>query len=358
MNLEENLRAAVRDLAADAPSVHDLAAVARRRGRRLRRRRQAGLGAAALALVAVAVTPYAVLHRDAPTPAPMHTQGVPAQWWQTPYRLPGGMIVTALSKRDVGGVDVPGGTTVRDGNVLLNRDTGQYVVLPGSYYTVYGSPAGEHALAANDSGGSGIIDAQGSRGIWMDVSIDPRWSSDGSRILFATEQGFAVMDAASGAIKRHAVPEVTQLCPDDCTFSWLPGDREVALALVDPTVEQSEDKPDTIKDIAIYSVATGERLRTLPVAGVPIGQDAWSPDGRSVLVQTQAFTGRPKRIVDVATGRTLGTVPGQNVHFLRDGRILSLTDEVASLYDGTGKLLQQQTLPPDFKDRTASIGTP
>ncbi|MGX6607877.1 TolB family protein [Micromonosporaceae bacterium Da 78-11] len=358
MNLEDTVRAAVHDLAEDAPPAHDLATVARVRGRRLRRRRQTGLGLAALALIAVTVTPYAVLHRDAPAPTPLQTQSVPTEWWQTPYRLPGGMIVTALTRKDVGAVDVPGGTTERDGNVLLNRETGRYTVLPSSYYTVYGAPAGEYGMAANGTGGSGIIDAKGGRGIWMDLSFEPRWSSDGSRILFTTDEGFAVMDAATGKIRRQALPAAIQRCPDDCIFSWLPGDQEVALARVDPDVQQSESKPDKILDIAVYSAATGKRVRIVPVAGVPFGPDAWSPDGNSVLVQDEAFAGRPKRIADVATGKIRGTVPGMNVHFLPNGKILSLTDEEALLYDADGKLLQRQSLPADFKDRTASIGTP
>lgn len=363
MNLEESVRAAVHQLADDAPPAVDLATVARARGRRLRRRRRAGLGALVVALIAVTVTPYAVLRRDAsPDPAPAQSatpapvRSAAGDWWERPYPLPGGAIVTALSRRDVGLVDAPPAKTVRDGNVMLDRRTGTYVVLPASFYTVWGAPAGNRALASNGNGGTGIVEPPGGREIWKDFNIDPMWSSDGSQILFTTEQGFGIIETATGETRRQTTPMT--LCPDQCGFTWLPGEREVAIARRDPGARQSEDRPDKVKDVAIYSVATGRLVRVVPVPGVPAGPNAWSRDGRLVLTRDQSFRGVPTHIVEVATGRTVGTVAGRNVHFLPDGRILSLTDKQADLHDATGRRLATQRLPADFQGRELSIGRP
>jgi hypothetical protein len=130
------------------------------------------------------------------------------------------------------------------------------------------------------------------------------------------------------------------------------------VAQVDPNVAQSEDKADTIRDIAVYDAGTAARVRVLPVPGVPIGADAWSPDGRSVLLQAASPAGGPLRIADTATGRIIGTVPEDTAHFLPGGRILTLSDRTAWLYDATGKPLDQARLPADFGYRTLSVGTP
>jgi hypothetical protein len=68
--------------------------------------------------------------------------------------------------------------------------------------------------------------------------------------------------------------------------------------------------------------------------------------------------GQPNHIVEVQTGRDLGRIPGENVHFLPNGQILSLTEQEAVLYDPTGKKLQVQTLPYEFRGRELSIGRP
>ncbi|GAA2635786.1 TolB family protein [Paractinoplanes durhamensis] len=360
-HIEDTLRDAVRELADDAPRTYGLADVARQRGRRLRRRRRVALVTGAAALVAATITPYAVVHRAAP-PAPVApsppvptVSAIPGQWWTSPYRLPGGAVVTALSKVDVGLVDAPVRKTVQDGNVLLDPATGHYVVLPSAYYTVYGSPRGGHALALNGEGGSGVVDAVGGRGIWMDLSpMGPQWSSDGTKILLTGLTGFSIMDAATGKITDHPIGDFA--CPDECFFTWLPGEREVAIARRDPGVAHDEAKRDPVKDIAVFSVSTGKPTRTVPVAGAPIGPDAWSADGRLVLTYDPAAHSKPIRIADVGTGRILGQIPG-TPHFLPDGRILSLSEGKATLYDRNGKALEAQTLPADFKNREISLGT-
>lgn len=351
MNLEEDVRTAVQDLADEAPAPFDLATVARTRGRRLRRRRRAGYGALAFALVAVAVAPYAALHREATPmqPAPMQpatpapTWSVAAGLWDRPYRLPGGAIVTAIN---VGDADED-----HQGDVLLDRRTGRYVPLPAAGHSIWAAPVGGRAVIDDGRGGIGIIDAAGDHNISQNIAISPVWSSDGTRILFTTSGGYGVMEAATGDIRWRTTP--MDDCSAACTFTWLPDDRQVAIARRDP----AEPNPDVVKDVAIYTADTARLVRTVPVPGDPMRQDAWSADGRLVLVHDRDL-GEPAHIVEVATGRTVGRVPGDAVHFLPDGRILSITEKAAELYDVTGRLLERQVLPIGLRDRELNIGRP
>ena len=337
MNLEDTVRAAVHDLADEAPVPHDLAAAARIRGRRLRRRRRTGFGALALAMAALVGTPY-VLLRGQET-----VEQAAATPWDSPYRLPGGVIVTALGTRNVTE------RTAYDGNVLLDRRTGRYAVLPAGYYTIWGAPVGGRAAVADGRGNTGVVDAGGGGGVWQGIAMDPVWSSDGTRLLFTTDRGFGVMEAATGDVRWRTAP--MERCPDVCMFTWLPGDREVAVA------RRDEKRPDAVKDVAIYAAATGRLVRVVPVPGVPVRQDAWSPDGRLVLALDR-LPGEPVDVVEVGSGRTVATIAGRQVHFLPDGRILSLTDRTAGLYDATGRLLARQPLQDALRDRELSIGRP
>ncbi|MEV0901530.1 hypothetical protein [Actinoplanes sp. NPDC049802] len=366
-NVEDLVGAAVRDLADNAPRPLDLAAAARTRGRRIRRRRRTAIGTAALALTVVAAAPFVIVREQAPDspatppPAPSMSATTAAKgvWEQQPYQLPGGLVVTALTRIDVGS-DNPAGKTLKDGNVALDRVTGRYWALPWDYYTIWGAPAGAGSLVSDGSsnllsvGGEGVLPTPIPGGAELP---GPQWSRDGRRLLDTVHDGYVIRDGVTGRITSRGGGGATATCPDFCYFTWLANGTEVALPRVDPKVPQSEAKPDTIKDIVVYSIATGQRIRTLPVAGVPVDSDSWSPDGRFVMVFDQAFQTRPKHVVDVETGKTVGRIPGTNVHFLPDGRILSIRDTKAEVYDVRGALVESQTLPADFAGRTVSVGT-
>ena len=221
---------------------------------------------------------------------------------------------------------------------------------------VWGAPAGNRAMVSERTGGTGLVTATGGQDSWQGIAMDPSWSSDGSRILFTTAEGFGIVQTATGEVRRHVMP--MSLCADPCEFSWLPNEQEVAIARRDPAVARSADQPDIVQDIAIYSMTSGKLVRVVPVRGVPVGPSAWSRDDRLVLVRDESFGGVPTHIVEVATGRTVGTIAGKNVHFLPNGRILRLTNETAELYDAAGRLLETQTLPADFHGREVSIGQP
>src|SRR5689334_5802871 len=149
--LEDDLRIVVEDLAASAPSLNDMAMVARIRGRRIRRRRQTVLGAAVLVLTGAVVTPYAVLTGPDPAPRPQPVASAPhsaepstattapairQDWWKAPVELPGGIVVTSVGRHarwDEDGQDIPAPETTREGNVALDRATGRYRVFRSGY---------------------------------------------------------------------------------------------------------------------------------------------------------------------------------------------------------------------------------
>ncbi|MBL7261409.1 hypothetical protein [Paractinoplanes lichenicola] len=361
MNLEDKVRVTVHDLADGARFPDDLAAGARQRGRRIRRRRQAGVAAAAVALVASASIPYALLHRDEPAPQPQPqpaaTTSRPIDWGKSPLTLPGKVIVTAVSRIDPRLADVPSA----DGSVVLDRRTGRYVQLPDDYHRVWGAPKVNRAVVSGDRH-LGIIAANGEI-TWTDVTPgpDPQWSPDGTRVLATSGDGFAIIDAASGAVSRHATFDETYACPDECRFTWLPDGKRVAIPVRDITADRSEAKLDMAVKVAIHDASTGKRLETIPVPGAPADQDAWSPDGRRVVLKHTSESGWANRVIfDVETQQILADLGEQDAHFLPDGRLLGFDRPGARvrLYDVRGRVLEEMSLPRSFANRTVSIGMP
>ncbi|MBO3739374.1 WD40 repeat domain-containing protein [Actinoplanes flavus] len=357
--LEDIVGETVRDLAGNAPAPHDLVAVARARGRRLRRRRRVTIGAATLALAVVAAVPFVLIRPErtalpaTPTPAPSATVSQPPRtghWSEQPYRLPGGAIVTALSHKDVGG-DKPYGKTLKDGDVVLDRTTGRYRVVPGQHFTVYGAPVGPHAVVSDDHESLTSV-ASGKKIFTGGYLLDPEWSPDGTRLLITTRAGgYAIWDATTAELTEHPAHAGMSSCSSTCFYTWLPNGQEIAL----PRMDQPRELDSDVEDVVVYSAETGIELRVLPITGVPNG---WSPDGRYALVLDSQYWGNPVRVVDVRTGATVATVRGRGPRFLPDGRLLSVDDNKAALYDIRGNRLESRKLPADFAGRNLSIGVP
>ncbi|MBU2663567.1 hypothetical protein KOI35_08620 [Actinoplanes bogorensis] len=362
MNLEQKVRIVVHDLADRAPNPNDLADVARHRGRRIRRRRQATTGVTVLVLATTAVVPFVVMReqkRDSPqptatTPSPVRTTAAPTAWGNVSVRLPGDMIVTALSRNDVG-VDAPAGRTLATGNVVFDRTTNRYVALRGDYYTVWGATEKNTGVVSDGANGLGIIRGDNSiKWIKVGYKLDPQWSPDGTRLLLSTLKGYAVVEAATGRVTRHETPEAIAACPDDCFFTWQPDGRTIAIAQRDLSVAQSEEKADTIKNVLVYNAGNGRPLATVDVPGVPVSGSPWSPNLRRVLVQTTDGAA----IMDTATGKVVRNIPERNARFTPGGGVLGIGDEFARLYDADGKLYEEMLLPADFSGRTISAGLP
>jgi hypothetical protein len=368
-HLEDRVRTTVADLAAEAPYVTDLAPQARMRGNRIRRRRRMVLGAAVAALAGATLIPYAVLGGNAVTPpvpaasAPAPTELPPApvirkSWWESPVRLPGGFVVTALSRTfgRPGAQPSSTGTTLQDGSVVLDRSTGRYRVLPGSATALLAAPVGLYSAVFAADSRVGIANATtgrvrqfgyGPRSGGNGFASDAQWSPDGTRLMMARSTGIRILDADTGEHQDWNMSGFTNLR----SLTWLPSGTEIAVA--------ASDKWGTTT-IRTYSVDTRKMLRTLPVHGAPVSQNAWSPDGRHVLLFTDDNRTEPRvRVAEVATGETVGTVPSAgSAYFVTADQILVIYDGTAKLYDLSGKLLQKTVLPKEFAGRQISVGRP
>ncbi|BAL93324.1 hypothetical protein AMIS_81040 [Actinoplanes missouriensis 431] len=369
-NLEDNLRDAVLDLADDAPPPHDLAAVARSRGRRIRRRRHATYSALAVALVAVTVTPYTVLRKDTTAPAPATivsqspspapsptTRTLAALEARKPYKLLGGAVLTAMSRTE--NVEVtPGELTEGDTyHVLLDPATGHYEQLVDDYRDVVPGPRGLFAVSGGTDAEKqvNIVTARGEvrrRIPYRPVGDEPQWSPDGSRLLIPTLAGFQIVSLAGGT--EPASQDVSG-CPDYCSYSWLPNGTEIAVPRRED-LPRSEAEPDRMQVLLIYSATTGKLSRSLPLTARPIGTRGWSPDERLVL--TQPLDGGSITLTSTADGSPIAELAGSDGMFLPDGRILTIDDEFVMLYDGQGRVLEEAALPAVFRNLTLEAGLP
>ena len=385
-HLENALRTAVEDLAATAPPAHDLATVARTRGRRIRRRRRAVAGLVAVVLVGGVLTPYAIMEdrRSAPRPVPVAPTPSPSpslispqpgdkvpyvaaagkKWWNEPIALPGGLVVTAVSAKWLNEDQQPA-DTLQEGSVVLNRATGRYQVFPGGYRTFEAAPTGRYLLVQDQQTAHiGIANAITGRVRTLSHGSGSgvQWSADGKKLLLTLNAGgFRVIDAATASATDHLIPESNALCPDYCFFTWLPGGKQVAIAERDPAVPQSETRPDTVLKVVVHDVATGKRVRELPLPGVPAGTEAWSPDGKNVLLMPDATEPDAYRIAEVATGRVLGTIyagRGTPVRFVGNSTVLAIGGRDLYLHDLKGVLKAKLNLPADFTGRDISLGSP
>ncbi|GIE32062.1 hypothetical protein Ait01nite_051070 [Actinoplanes italicus] len=363
-DLEESLRDAVLDLADDAPLAYDLAAVARTRGRRIRQRRRAALSAFVVVMVAAVAVPYVALRREPPQrvvePAPTVTvapsivpRALPEFTVKSPYRLPGGATVSMLT--------LPGADDSKT-YVSLDRSTGRYRQLAFAYDPLGMSPDGRLFAGSTGRGKVRIFDADDRTVDTVDVRMrfdfhsKPEWSPDGSRLLLPTEEGFAVYDVATRSHRVFNRPDIRYFCPDLCYFTWLPNGREVAVAHRDEGVRRTEERADVIKSVVVYSADTGVEVRSIPMTGAPVSTDAWSPDGRSVLIQVQQPDfNTSTRIAGTDTGALRGDPITGRAMFLPDGRILTVGNRYAELLTADGVPLEEMKLPSQFDDVIVTV---
>jgi WD40 repeat protein len=108
--------------------------------------------------------------------------------------------------------------------------------------------------------------------------------------------------------------------------------------------------------VGIRRLADGRELLAIPGAGVPLENVHFSPDGRSVVVNTIRH-GRERQgscqFWNLATGQKTLEVPGEQLYFTPDGRRawvwLSLESGVLDLYDlASGRIEQRFTVAPGW----------
>jgi hypothetical protein len=360
---ENALRTAVHDLADGVRPAPDLAGSALRRGRRLRRRRRAaGAGAAVLAVVGV-LLPFVLLRPD-PVPRPATPPGTPSvtgtpeptrlptpgpDWTTRPLLLPGDRLVVGAAYRNGPGTAF-----------VLDRQTGGYR-RTRSYDGVYPAPTGSFVAVRDQTRPRevGLTDLRTGNLHWYEVGralSGPQWSRDGRRLLLTTHQldhyGFVVL-GTDGTKRTFPVGTQAWSCADFCNFTWTRDGRDVALTLAR---RKDEAAPrDLARGVQLFSVTDGRPTRFLSMPGGPVGPDAWSPDGKSVVVQGQ----HDPLLVDVASGEVVNPLPAADVVWVSDDRLLYRwpygTHHVV-LADPSGRELVRQPLPRDLVEREITIG--
>ncbi|WNM41970.1 hypothetical protein RMN56_11805 [Micromonospora halotolerans] len=357
-SLDETLRAAVRELADGAGPAPDLAARALGRGRRLRRRRRVAAAGAALVAVVAVTLPFVLFRpRPAPppatppvtvTPSPAMRPTPGADWAGKPLVLPGDWVVTRAQ--------VAGGS---GSGMLLDRGRGRYFATD-RYDGIFPAPTGSLVAVRDDDRPReiGLFDLASGKTRWYEVGRAlsvPRWSPDGQRLLFTTHQldhfGFIVLHL-DGTRRAHPVGPLGWPCADTCEFTWMRDGREVALTL---SKRRSESWPrDLAKGVQLLSVDDGRPTRLVTMPGGPAGPDAWSPDGKFVVVQglTEPL------LVETATGRVVNPLPAADVVWVTGDRLLyrrpyGSRDFV--LADPSGRELVRQPLPKQLVDLEVSV---
>ncbi len=366
---------AVRDLAGGADVISDrdrrlLALHASDRAHTLRRRRWAASAAAVLMAAALAAgIPYGIKQLDTGPAPPARPTGAPAA-------PPGVETIIVNSATDP--IELVDNWYVGGNRAILDRSTGLYT--PFRARTVIPSPTGR--WVATDSGnGAGIriYDLTDSSSHLYQTRLlgeglnSGEWSPDGSTLLVTgmimkestvgapapTTIGAGLIDADREEIIYHeiALPELSCVY---CVLTWMPSGTEVALVL--GAEAGLDDVPVT--GIALLELGSGN-VRTVPVAGVPAGTGAWSPDGELVIVASDRVTRygpstERAQIVEVATGEVVGSLPGielKQAQWIDNDRFLTwaamVTGEettpsfraMASLWTRDGELLQRWVLP-------------
>jgi hypothetical protein len=334
-HLDSALRDALAELA-DAPPPSGLAAAAIRTARRRRQIRLAATAVVAALLVAPVIVSSVSSH-DAPV--------------ESPTMEP--LVVTAYS---IG----------REGSLLLDHGTGEYVEMP--YRSVTPSPDGAYALVyAGDNGTLGpvrvgVLDTATGEVRWIEGYVGAGgdspggWSRDGQDLLITQHPdlhgvsgppGFAIVDSETleARFVEHDDIENPEINAMGNRYVWAPNGDEIAL-----TQSVEEDGEDTVTAIRFYDL-DGNLTRTLPAAAPLTSEAGFSPDGTRMALQYPSL-GEPIQVVDAATGEVQQTVPlppSQLIGWADDEHLivrLELTLLVANLAGEVTRAVPMETLSP------------
>lgn len=353
-SMDDLLRETIRDLAAESAAAPGLAGGALARGRRLRRRRRLTTVAAVLLLVGAATIPFAILHLDRhlTRPAPVATVPVPTTVpasrfsMNEPFRVPGGLVVTSIGRYEGGREMVQ--------NYVLDRATGRYRTLPTKFLDNSPSPDGRYTIGSY-LGRQELALREIATGVTRWVPFETagaQWSSSGDRLVTSRNVGFTVVDPATGHGTDFDIPADQQLCADDCQYTWLGGDTELAR----PQVFGFNADPGHVTGLAIFDARTGKLLRTLPVLGAPLGGNPWSADDRTVLVRPSVTGTNQVIIANAADGRSTGDFTATTAFFLPDGTIFGRLGAVVTHYDAAGHPLESVKLPQPLAQKELTFG--
>ena len=214
----------------------------------------------------------------------------------------------------------------------------------------------------------------GSENDCWDPTHGPQWSPDGDQLLFSRpplgEPPTRTLIAAVVDVKAETTTstplDVTGFgCTTTCRLSWLPSGQEIALTISHPVEEH--DVGGVATAIQTFTL-DGRRARSLPIAGFPMGTDAWSPDGQLVAIRGMSEDGQwgQGQIVEVATGAVVHRMDEFTLQasWVDNDRILIWSGDyvadppVASVTLTTrdGTPVHRWTVPPEIVSLEASPG--
>jgi predicted transcriptional regulator len=336
VRLEDALRQALDELAAEARPAR-LAEGALRRAQRRRLRRITLTAVAAVVATFGVVLPTVEILRGDAAPAPVTPP--PATAPPTVAVTPTPPAVTFAG----GAITLPGGWMLgaapgaEGGFWIWDRTRATYRQVP--YQRVYPAPVGPYAVVVDRIDervgvlhiGTDEVRWLAGRRLWH----GPEWSADGTRFLMTDQTAgsnvYVVEARTTSARSLHGVPA---LGDDLVPAFWMPGDRQVA-AYIDGTNWQ------------VRSAATGAPVRVLENLRGVTARTAFSPDGRYAVCGDD--DGRTVLRV-VATGEVRATLPHGRAYWADAERLLLLDGQgrIVTLVDLDGREVGRYQLPADM----------
>lgn len=345
--LERELPDALARLAAGAPPTTDLAARVFRRGRRT-----AAVRLTAAATGVAGVTAAVVFAATAATGSGGSTPGGGVTAAGRPAPRPAPPHVVSAFSCDGVAVDRQD-RTVAQHSLLLDRSTGRLVGVP--YCDVLPSPDGTRALVLTGDGSAadptrnGVLDVASRQVHWIaGYTGNGSWSPDGHRILLTGgpaglsqqeslrtgNNGFVLVDPRSAKVESFTpVPDV--LSGIGARGVWTPDGTAIALTSCACSGGGVHSGPWPITGIRLYDLR-GRAIGSLPANRGLWTEEAFSPDGSSMVLTEDGQAGGSVQVADARTGQVR-----RAVRLPAGSQFLGWYDQdhLTVLADGTGRNL-------------------
>ena len=165
-----------------------------------------------------------------------------------------------------------------------------YPIADGESWILVGAETGAILVKPDGTGNHIVLDD-------LPVNVGtPRWSNDGSQILFEGngDRGSQLWAANADGTGAHALMPTPDGCPNaTCTEglqpSWSPDGRSIAY--VSRTHIQGGFSTNAL---AVFDVATGTTTELYSSAEATFARPSWSPDSRSIVFEIDRYQGKPE----------------------------------------------------------------
>ncbi|HZM77219.1 MAG TPA: hypothetical protein VFC19_15915 [Candidatus Limnocylindrales bacterium] len=357
MRIEQHLKATLRELAAEARGVDELARSAMIHGVRMRRRRRLAVATGAAALLIVALAPFALKRASSQEivvgPSASASPSVREVSEVEPRRLAGGWMLVGMD------------------NWVLNREANSYTRLrtDRSESQYLPSPTGNLAamVSPDREANQDLIEFVTTAGaplhaVRLRTNGVYQWSPGGDRLVtgawavadprLGTGFGFAIVDARTGRVSSHRVDTLRFDC-SMCTFAWSRDGSQVALGITNRRGEGSE----LFAGVQFFDARTGEPARAMPLRAMFSGPYSWSPNGRYVIAQTDGLK-REFELVDTSSFESR-PFPYDAV-FVTDDVLLAVDASTIVAMRPDGTVVDRFELAGEFRDlgAAATFGPP